>query len=96
MYYLLFEELFIDRTVFERSYRKVCDGMAKTKYGIKIVAAEDGSYISTDIFKSGDYLYDGFKTMDTGRYQNGGSWHLYEMLFHIAAYLHDMPDAEKI
>ncbi|MBP3555359.1 MAG: hypothetical protein J6K63_06915 [Clostridia bacterium] len=95
LYYLLFEELFIDQTMFEKSYRKVCDSAAKTKYGIKIVAAEDGSYISTDIFKSGDYLYAGFKTMDTGRYQNGGSWHLYEMLFHIAAYLHGMPDAEK-
>ena len=33
--------------------------------------------------------------MDVGRYQNGGSWHLYEMLFHIAGYLHGMHDAEQ-
>ncbi len=95
LYYLLFEELFIDQTMFEKSYRKVCDSAAKTKYGIKIVAAEDGSYISTDIFKSGDYLFHGYDHLETGRYQNGGSWHLYEMLFHIAAYLHGIPDAEQ-
>ncbi|MBQ8497405.1 MAG: hypothetical protein IJ489_08145 [Clostridia bacterium] len=95
LYYLLFEELFIDQTMFEKSYRKVCDSPAKTKYGIKIVAAEDGSYAPLDTFKSGDYLYYGYATMDVGRYQNGGSWHLYEMLFHIAGYLHGMPDAEQ-
>ena len=95
LYYLLFDELFIDQIMFEKSYRKVCDSEAKTKYGIKIVAAEDGSYAPIDTFKSGDYLYYGFATMDVGRYQNGGSWHLYEMIFHIAGYLHGMPDAEK-
>ncbi len=95
LYYLLFEELFIDQNMFEKSYRKVCDSAAKTKYGIKIVAAEDGSYAPLETFMSGDYLYYGYATMDVGRYQNGGSWHLYEMLFHIAGYLHGMPDAEK-
>ncbi len=95
LYYLLFDELFIDQTMFEKSYRKVCDSAAKTKYGIKIVAEEDGSYAPLDTFRSGDYLFYGFATMDLGRYQNGGSWHLYEMLFHIAGYLHGMPDAEQ-
>lgn len=95
LYYLLFDELFIDQTMFEKSYRKVCDSAAKTKYGIKIVAAEDGSYAPIETFMSGDYLYFGFETMDVGRYQNGGSWHLYEMLFHIAGYLHGMHDAEQ-
>ena len=94
-HYLLFDELFIDQTMFAKSYRKVCDSPAKTKYGIKIVAAEDGSYAPLTTFQSGDYLYYGFATMDLGRYQNGGSWHLYEMLFHIAGHLHGMPDAQQ-
>ena len=95
LYYLLFDELFIDQIMFEKSYRSVCDSAAKTKYGIKIVANADGSYAPIETFMSGDYLYYGFARMDLGRYQNGGSWHLYEMLFHIAGHLHGMPDAEK-
>ena len=94
-HYLLFGELFIDQKMFEKSYRKVCDSPAKTKYGIKIVAAEDGSYAPLTTFQSGDYLYYGFATMAVGCYQNGGSWHLYEMLFHIAGHLHGMLDAQQ-
>ena len=94
IYYLLFDELFIDGTMFEKAYRKICDGPAKTKYGIKIIAAPDGSY-APDMLGNDGYFSDGLKTIDIGRYHNGGSWHLYEMLFHIAGHLHGMPDAEK-
>ena len=94
IYYLLFHELFADQTMFEKSYRKICDGPAKTKYGIKIIAASDGSYAPEALGNEG-YFGDGLKTIDIGRYHNGGSWHLYEMLFHIAAHLHGIPDAEK-
>ena len=94
LYYILFNELFVDQVMFEKSYRLICDGAAKTPYGIKIIANEDGSYTSIDIFESNGYLYEGLKTIEEGRYQHGGSWHLYEMLFHIAGHLHGMPDAE--
>ena len=94
IYYLMFNDLFIDQTMFEKTYRKICDGPAKTKYGIKIIAAPDGSYAPEMLGNEG-YFGDGLKTIDVGRYQNGGSWHLYEMLFHIAAHLHGIPDAEK-
>ncbi len=95
LYYVLFNELFVDQTMFEKSYRLVCDGAAKTPYGIKIISAEDGSFLPIDIFGCNGYLYEGLKTIEEGRYQHGASWHLYEMLFHIAGYLHGMPDAEQ-
>ena len=95
IYYLMFNELFIDQTMFEKTYRRICDGPAKTKYGIKIIAEGDGSYVPLDIFSYNGYLYEGLKTVDVGRYHFGGSWHLYEMLFHVAGHLHGMPDAEK-
>ena len=95
IYYLMFGELFVDQAMFEKTYRRICDGPAKTKYGVKIIAAADGSYPSLDIFNYDGYLYEGLKTIDVGRYHFGGSWHLYEMLFHIAGHLHGMADAEK-
>ncbi len=95
IYYMLFNELFIDQTMFEKTYRKICDGPAKTKYGIKIIASEDGSYLPVEILGNDGKIYEGLKTIDVGRYHHGGSWHLYEMIFHIAAHLHGISDAEK-
>lgn len=95
LYYMLFDELFIPNEMVEKTYRKICDGPSKTPYGIKIVSAPDGSYLPLEAFGLNGYVHEGFNTIETGRYANGGSYHVYEMLFHIAAYLHGIPDAEK-
>ena len=95
LYWMLFDELFIDNTMFEKTYRKICDGPSKTKYGIKIVSAPDGSYLPLEAYGLNGYVHEGFNTIDLGRYANGGSYHVYEMLFHIAAHLHGIADAEK-
>jgi hypothetical protein len=95
LYYMLFDELFIPNEMVEKTYRKICDGASKTPYGIKIVSAPDGSYLPVEAFGLNGYVHEGFDTIETGRYANGGSYHVYEMLFHIAAYLHGISDAEK-
>ena len=95
LYYMMFDELFIPDEMVEKTYRRICDGEAKTPYGLKIVSAPDGSYLPVEAFGLNGYVHPGFDTIETGRYANGGSYHVYEMLFHIAAYLHGMPDAEK-
>ena len=95
LYYVLFDELFIPDEMIEKTYRKICDGASKTPYGIKIVSAPDGSYLPVEAFGLNGYVHSGFDTIETGRYANGGSYHVYEMLFHIAAYLHGIADAEK-
>ena len=95
LYYMLFDELFIPDEMVEKTYRKICDGASKTPYGLKIVSAPDGSYLPVEAFGLNGYVHSGFDTIETGRYANGGSYHIYEMLFHIAAHLHGIPDAEK-
>ena len=95
LYYMLFDELFIPNEMVEKTYRRICDGASKTPYGIKIVSAPDGSYLPVEAFGLNGYVHSGFDTIETGRYANGGSYHVYEMLFHIAAHLHGIADAEK-
>ena len=95
LYYVLFDELFIPDEMVEKTYRRICDGASKTPYGIKIVSASDGSYLPVEAFGLNGYVHSGFDTIETGRYANGGSYHVYEMLFHIAAHLHGIEDAEK-
>ena len=95
LYYLLFDELFIPNEMVEKTYRRICDGASKTPYGLKIVSAPDGSYLPVEAFGLNGYVHPGFDTIETGRYANGGSYHVYEMLFHIAAHLHGVADAEK-
>ena len=95
LYYMLFDELFIPNEMVEKTYRRICDGASKTPYGIKIVSAPDGSYLPVEAFGLNGYVHSGFDTIETGRYANGGSYHVYEMLFHIAAHLHGIADAER-
>ena len=95
LYYVLFDELFIPDEMVEKTYRRICDSAAKTPYGLKIVSAPDGSYLPVEAFGLNGYVHPGFDTIETGRYANGGSYHIYEMLFHIAAHLHGVADAER-
>ncbi len=95
LYFMLFDELFIPDEMIEKTYHKIVDGASKTPYGIKIVSAPDGSFLPVEAFGLNGYVHSGFDTIETGRYANGGSYHIYEMLFHIVAHLHGVSDAEK-
>ena len=95
LYHYLFGETFIPDEIFLSTYRKICGSKAKTPYGIKIVSAPDGSYLPVEAYGLNGYVHEGFATLDTGRYANGGSYHVYEMLFHIAAHLHGAGEAER-
>lgn len=55
----------------------------------------DGGLPTLDAFAAHGEVYEEVKLHESGRYHLGGSWHLYEMLFFIAAYLHGMEDAEQ-
>ena len=95
LYYMLFGKTFISDEAFLKTYRRICDGASRTPYGIKIVSAPDGSYLPIEAYGLGEYVHPGFYQLDTGRYANGGSYHVYELLFHIAAYVHGAHDAEE-
>ncbi len=95
LYYLFFDAVFVPHEMFRKTYRIIYDGPSRTPYGIKIVSAPDGSYLPVEAYGLNGYVHPGFATLDTGRYANGGSYHVYEMLFHIAAYIHGVEDAEQ-
>ena len=95
IHYMLFHALFIEQNAFEVSYRKIVIGPSKTPHGIKIISTEKGDWPTLDAMAAHGQVFDGIKHHEPGRYQMGGSWHLYEMLFWVAAYLHGMRDAEQ-
>ncbi len=95
IHYLLFNTLFIEQNSFETAYHRIVEGPSKTPYGIKIISSEDGDWPTLDAMAAYGQVFDGIKHHESGRYQMGGSWHLYEMLFWVAAYLHGMNDAEQ-
>ena len=61
---------------------------AKTPYGTKVVADVDGSFLPMEAFGAYGKVHPEMARLDLGRYANGGSYHIYEMLFHIAAFIH--------
>lgn len=95
IHYMLFSTLFIEQNAFETSYHKIIDGPSKTPYGIKVISSENGDWPTLDAMAANGQVFDGIKHHEAGRYQMGGSWHLYEMLFWISAHLHGMKDAEQ-
>ncbi len=90
---LLFGESFVPDEMVHTCYRTVTAN-AKTPYGIKVTAAEDGSFLPLAMYGTKSFVDPEFVSHSPGYYQWGGSWYIYEMLFHIAAYLHDTESAE--
>ncbi|MBO4429243.1 MAG: hypothetical protein J5832_04745, partial [Clostridia bacterium] len=88
LHFILFGETFIPDEQVKATYKKIMSGKAKTPYGTKIVAAPDGEYLPMEAFGAYGKVHPEMARLDLGRYANGGSYHIYEMLFHIAAYVH--------
>lgn len=86
--YVLFKEKFIPDEYVEKTYSHIMNSKANTPYGVKIVSDVDGGYLTMDAFGAYGYVCPEMRKMEIGRYANGGSYHIYEMLFHIAAYIH--------
>ena len=90
---VLFGTTFIPDGMVLKTYRRIMDGKANTPYGVKVVAAPDGDFLPMEAFGAYGYVHPWMAQLDVGRYANGGSYHIYEMLFHIAAHLHGAKDA---
>ncbi len=98
MHYLLFGECILPDEDVRSHYRIVCE-CCSTEYGVKVCAALDGSYNDVSFFGIPGYLADYFTDPKyearPGHYIWGSSYFIYEMLFHIDAYIHGAPDAEQ-
>lgn len=90
---LLFGETILPDDIMRSTYRRVMESKAVTPHGIKVVSAPDGEYLPIDAYGAYGFVHPAMAKMDLGRYANGGSYHLYEMMFHIDAHLHGAPDA---
>lgn len=90
---ILFGNTFLPDEPVLKTYRRIMESKAKTPRGTKIVSAPDGEYLPMEAYGAYGFVHPEMAKMDLGRYANGGSYHIYEMLFHIDAYLHGAPDA---
>ena len=88
LHFVLFGETFIPDEQVRATYSHIMNSKAKTPHGTKIVAAPDGEYLPMEAFGAYGKVHPEMAHLDLGRYANGGSYHIYEMLFHIAAYVH--------
>ncbi|MBQ9511412.1 MAG: hypothetical protein IJR55_06950 [Clostridia bacterium] len=88
LHYVLFNEKFLSDEIVNNTYYHIMNSAASTPYGVKIVSAPDGSYLPMEAFGAYGKVHPEMARMDLGRYANGGSYHIYEMIFHIAAYVH--------
>lgn len=90
---ILFGNTFLPDEIVLKTYRRIMESKAKTPHGTKIASAPDGEYLPMEAYGAYGYIHPEMAKMDLGRYANGGSYHIYEMLFHIDAHLHGAPDA---
>ena len=88
LHYLMFGETFIPDEYVKKTYAHIMGSAAKTPYGTKVVSAENGDFLPMEAFGAYGHVHPEMARLDLGRYANGGSYHIYEMLFHIAAFVH--------
>ncbi len=93
LHYYLFGTTFIDDEIVEKTYSKIMNGKARTPYGTKIVALPDGEFLPLEGFMAGDRIHPEMKMHPYGEYANGGSYHIYEMLFHMDACAHKVENS---
>lgn len=90
---LFFGEPFIPDEMVKKTYSRVMQSAANTSYGVKVISDENGEFLPMEAYGANGFVHPEMKRMESGRYANGGSYHLYEMLFHIHAHLHHIPEA---
>lgn len=92
--YLLFDEPLLPDDDVLSHYSIVCQ-RSKTPYGIKVVADMNGDFPPVELFGIPGYINSYYaEDGEKGKYIWGSSYFIYEMLFHIDAYLHGAPHAE--
>ncbi len=94
----LLSQLYLNRKMLDRSTVQAhFDRMvrySKTPYGFKIVATPTGEYLPAEQYDIRGYVSQvNREKMPDGRYFRGGSYFLYDNLFLIDAYLHNVAGA---
>ncbi|WP_460640412.1 hypothetical protein [Larkinella harenae] len=94
LHQLLFGGPLLEKRQVQAHFQKVST-VARTPHGFKIVCLPDGRYAPNEAFD-----IPGFESphreVPVGKYANGGSYYLYDMLFLLAAYVHEIPGAADL
>ncbi len=88
IYYMLFGKSFVPDYIVQDTYNFIIKSYAKTKYGIKVVSDVNGDYLPLKAYTAYNMENKYMEAVKLGSYANGGSYHIYEMMFHIAAFIH--------
>lgn len=92
--YVLFDKKLLDdekvRIHYQTTYKA-----AKCEYGAKVTCRPDGSYNTLEDYSAYGICNEDLKTHTPGYYSWGGSYYIYEMLFHMAGYIHNVENAEE-
>ncbi len=94
----LLSYVFMDKKLLDddkvKSHYKKTFAAAKTQFGSKVTCAENGDFLTLEDFSAYGKVNKELATHTPGYYSWGGSYYIYEMLFHMAAYIHGAVDAE--
>lgn len=92
---MILKKPLLDKSQVQQHFQKIISN-SKTQFGYKIYSAPDGSYLPYSAFDVTNYISQVHKdNLPDGRYQQGGSWTLYDMLFLLDAYLHGVEGAKQ-
>ncbi|MBE7043118.1 MAG: hypothetical protein E7399_06445 [Ruminococcaceae bacterium] len=94
LFFLLFDECVLSDDVVQKCYQYVIEHN-NTPYGRKVVCGEQGEFLPMEFHGAYGYICPHQKELQPGEYAYGSSYYLYEMLFHIGAYLHHAEGAEE-
>lgn len=91
--FILFNEFLLPDDIVKTCYKFVCSNN-NTPHGCKVVCAENGDFLPMEFHGAYGYINPHQLSLTPGEYAYGGSYYLYEMLFHIGGYLHHADGAE--
>ncbi len=93
---LYLNETFLSDGQVQRHYNRMTK-YAKTDFGFKIVSTPEGQYLPLEAYDIPSYKSQVSRgTWVDGEYFRGGSYFLYDNLFLITAYLHQVEGAEEL
>ncbi|MBO5452785.1 MAG: hypothetical protein J6A69_02340 [Clostridia bacterium] len=92
--YIYFDRKILNSENVKRHY-KTSFNAARTDLGCKVTCRPDGSFCTLEDYSAYGKVNDELATHTPGYYSWGGSYYIYEMLFHMDAYIHGAENAEE-
>ena len=92
--YIYFDRKLLKTENAKRHYENTFN-ISKTELGCKVTCRPDGSFCTLEDYSAYGKVNDELATHTPGYYSWGGSYYIYEMLFHIDGFIHGAENAEE-